>query len=134
MFPLDALTEFRTKWLPHISDSGLIRIAQLLESGSPFLIHGAFTKAVPMGCLASHIGWNHPVTCALTDEEAGVRWLTRVAGLNPATSAVILAWDRSGVHDADLRHRLLTACREEQARRVEEPVVVHDADLQTCDC
>lgn len=134
MFPIDALTEFRTKWLPHVSDAGLTRVTQLLETGSPFLIHGAFTKAVPMGCLASHIGWNHPATCALTDEEAGVRWLTRVAGLNPATSAVILAWDRSGAHDADLRYRLLTACRDEQARRAEEPTPVCEADLQTCEC
>jgi hypothetical protein len=134
MFPIDALTEFRTRWLPHVSNAGLARVVQLLESGSPFLIHGAFTKAVPMGCLASHIAWNHPATCALTDEEAGVRWLTRVAGLNPATSAVILAWDRSGLHDVDLRYQFLTACRDEQARRAEDPAPVCEADLLTCEC
>ncbi len=134
MLSFDALTEFRTKWLPHVSDAGLSRIAQLLESGSPFLIHGAFTKTVPMGCLASHIGWNHPRTCTLSDEEAGVRWLTRVAGLNPATSAVILAWDRGGVHDAELRYRLLSACCEERDRRTAEPNVLEEVELQTCQC
>jgi hypothetical protein len=69
-----------------------------------------------MGCLASHVAWNHPLTRHLT-EEAGVRWLTRVAGLNPATSAVILAWDRDGLHNRELRAGLLTACREELERR-----------------
>lgn len=134
MPPTDALAEFRTEWLPHVTDAGLARVTQLLESGSPFLIHGAFTKAVPMGCLASHIGWNHPETCAMSDEEAGVRWLTRVAGLNPATSAVILAWDRSGLHDADLCYALLTECRAEVDRRATEAEATREADLHTCEC
>jgi hypothetical protein len=113
----DPLTEFRTAWLPNVSDSGLSRLVELLESGSPMLIRGAFTRAVPMGCLASHIAWNHPETRDLGDAEAGVLWLTRVAKLNPATSAVILAWDREGVLDRDLLAGLLRACRDEQARR-----------------
>lgn len=110
------LAEFRTVWLPHVTDAGLTRVIELLEKASPLLIHGAFTRAVPMGCLASHIAWRHPATGHLHDE-AGVRWLTRVAGLNPATSAVLLEWDRLGVHDWDLRDALLAACREEVTRR-----------------
>ncbi len=45
-------------------------------------------------------------------------WLARVAGLNPATSHVILAWDRAGgAGDFALRTALLDACRAERARR-----------------
>jgi hypothetical protein len=110
------LAEFRVHWLPNVTDAGLARLIDLLATASPMLIHGAFTRAIPMGCLASHIAWNHPATAGL-NEEAGVCWLSRVAGLNPATSDVILSWDRDGIHDRELRAELLEACREEQARR-----------------
>jgi hypothetical protein len=125
----DPLTEFRTAWLPNVSDTGLSRLVGLLESGSPLLIRGAFTRAVPMGCLASHIAWNHPDTRHLGDADAGVLWLTRIARLNPATSAVILAWDREGTLDRDLLAGLLSACRDEQARRAAEP---DDVRLVAC--
>lgn len=120
-----AVAEFRRAWLPHITNRGLARLVELLEKGSPLLIHGAFSRAVPQGCLASHIAWNHPTTEHLS-AEAGVGWLTRVARLNPATSAVVLAWDANGVHDFELRAELLTACRDEQARRAD---AFADADL-----
>jgi hypothetical protein len=119
------LTEFRSSWLPHITDAGLARVVDLLEKASPLLIHGAFTRAVPMGCLASHIAWRHPETHHLHDE-AGVVWLTQVAGLNPATSSVILDWDRLGLHDWELRNELIAACRREQSRRA----VGTDAELE----
>ncbi len=115
------LHEFRTAWLPNVTDDGLARLAELLDKGSPLLIHGAFTRAVPMGCLASHVAWNHPRTCRF-QHEAGVQWLTRIAGLNPATSAVVQEWDKGGVHDLALRAGLLAACRAELDRRaVAEP-------------
>ena len=114
----DPLAEFRADWLPHVTDDGLARLADLLGKASPLLIHGAFTKAVPMGCLASHVAWNHPATCRL-QHEAGVVWLTKIAGLNPATSALVVAWDRDGQANVDLRSGLLAACLEEQARRAE---------------
>lgn len=107
-----AIDEFRTAWLPHVTDSGLARVGSLLAAASPLLIHGAFTKAMPMGCLASHIGWHHPLT-ANWDDQAGVRWLAKVARLNPATSRLVLRWDRGGVHDLELRHALLDACAAE---------------------
>ncbi len=110
------IAEFRSHWLPHVTDEGLSRLVSLLESASPLLIHGMFTRALPMGCLASHIAWNHPETKDL-NEEAGVCWLTRVAGLNPATSAVILEWDQTGIYNWDLRIALLEACRAEQFTR-----------------
>ena len=116
MPPTDPVTEFRTGWLPHVTDEGLARLTDLLEKASPLLIHGAFTRAVPMGCLATHVAWNHPATRHL-QQDAGVMWLCRVAKLNPATSAVILAWDRGGTADYELRTGLLAACREETARR-----------------
>jgi hypothetical protein len=115
----EPLSEFRAAWLPHVTDDGLSRLIELLEKASPLLVHGAFTRALPMGCLASHIAWNHPRTCRF-DHEAGVLWLARVAGLNPATSAVILAWDRHGAGDFQLRTDLLEACRDEAAARAAE--------------
>ncbi|WP_088260047.1 hypothetical protein [Fimbriiglobus ruber] len=114
------LTEFRTVWLPHATTSGLKRLLGLLETANPLLIHGAFTRAMPMGCLATHLAWHHPITRHL-NEEAGVWWLTHVAGLNPATSSVIVRWDREGIHDRELRSDLIEACRTELARRVDEP-------------
>lgn len=114
------ISEFRAAWLPNVTPDGLSRLIELLEKGSPLLIHGAFTRALPMGCLASHIAWNHPQT-ARYQHEAGVMWVSRVAKLNPATSAVILAWDREGPANFALRSELLAACREEQQRREFEP-------------
>src|SRR5262245_51001934 len=116
----DPVAEFRALWLPHVTDAGLNRLIELLEKASPLLIHGAFTRAMPMGCLASHIAWNHPQTCQ-HQHEAGVMWLSNVAGLNPATSSVILAWDRHGAGDFQLRTALLEACREEQSARRGKP-------------
>ncbi len=111
-----AMTEFRTAWLPHATTIGLSRLADLLERASPMLIHGAFSRALPQGCLATHIAWNHPITCTLQDE-AGVIWLTRVAKLNPATSKLVEEWDRNGIHDWELRSDLLAECRLELERR-----------------
>lgn len=129
--PTDPIAEFRTRWLPHITPAGLDRLVDLLGKASPLLIHGAFTRSAPMGCLATHVGWNHPRTTGCGDE-AGVLWLCRVAGLNPATSAVIQAWDRAGVRDFALRSQLLAACEAERARRA---VVPADAEeLAACCC
>ena len=114
------LNELRDGWFPHTTDAGLTRLVDLLESGSPLLIHGAFTKALPMGCLATHIAWHHPETADLSID-AGIAWLTHVAGLNPATSQVIRAWDCGGQNDWDLRQALLSACRRELDRRQAEP-------------
>lgn len=119
------LQELRDEWFPHVTDSGLQRVIDLLEQGSPLLIHGAFTRAVPMGCLATHIAWHHPRTSHWT-MEAGIMWLSRVAGLNPATSKVIRAWDGSGLQNWDLRFALLQAFKEERNRRhsndIQEPI------------
>jgi hypothetical protein len=110
------LKELRDGWFPHTTDAGLDRLIQLLESGSPLLIHGAFTRALPMGCLATHIAWHHPATADLS-VDAGIAWLSRVAGLNPATSHVIRAWDCAGRYDWELRSALLAACKDERQRR-----------------
>src|SRR5438132_4524087 len=59
------LKELRDGWFPHTTTTGLDRLIQLLESGSPLLIHGALTRALPMGCLATPIAWHHPVTADL---------------------------------------------------------------------
>ena len=110
------LSEFRAVWLPHISDSGLDRIATLLERGDPMLIHGSFQRTAAAGCLATHIAWHHPRTKHL-NEEAGVIWLAHVARLNPATSFVIQDWDKLGHADWSLRTGLIALCRDEQTRR-----------------
>jgi hypothetical protein len=116
MLSPECLEELRLAWLPHISDAGLDRLVDLLEKNSPLLIHGCFTRAVPMGCLATHIAWHHPRTRHLT-LDAGITWLHHVAGLNPATSYVLREWDRRGVHDWQLRADLLAVLRSEQRLR-----------------
>ena len=121
--------ELRLSWLPNITDAGLHRLIELLEKRSPLLIHGCFTRAVPMGCLATHIAWNHPRTCQFT-LDAGINWLHRVAGLNPATSHVIREWDRRGAHDWTVREELAAVLREERtARQAKSPVPEPTADL-----
>jgi hypothetical protein len=116
----DCLDELRQAWLPNLTDPGLARLVELLESGSPLLIHGCFTRAVPMGCLASHAAWHHPCTAHLT-QDAGINWLHRVAGLNPATSLVLREWDRRGARDLTLRGDLFVVLRKEQQERRSRP-------------
>jgi hypothetical protein len=117
MLPEGAVRELQTHWCPNLTDAGLDRLIQLLESDSPLLIHGCFTRAMPMGCLATHAAWHHPRTGHLT-QEAGIAWLTRVAGLNPATSQVIREWDsRGAVWQA--RAELLEFLRTERETRDE---------------
>jgi hypothetical protein len=119
MLSQECVRELHSKWLPNITGEGLDRLIDLLEKGSPLLIHGCFTRAVPMGCLATHAGWHHPRTAHLT-LDAGITWLHRVAELNPATSHVIREWDRCGASDWEVRAELLRLFKEERARRQEE--------------
>src|SRR5919206_4657005 len=116
MLSPECLAELRSAWLPHTTDAGLDRLIELLEKGSPLLIHGCFTRAVPMGCLATHVAWNHPRTAHLT-LDAGITWLHHVAGLNPATSHVIREWDACGSLDWDVRSELIALFEEERTTR-----------------
>jgi len=106
MLSQECRREFEESWLPNIAPAGRERLIELLEKCSPLLIHGSFTRVLPMGCLATHIAWNHPDTAHLTID-AGICWLNHVAGLNPATSQVIREWDRVGENDYELRDELL---------------------------
>ena len=72
MLSPECLGELRAAWLPHIPDAALDRLCDLLDKGSPLLISGCFTKALPMGCLASHIAWHHPMTCEQTVDLATI--------------------------------------------------------------
>src|SRR5277367_3130622 len=94
MLSNECLRELRTNWLPNMTDAGVERLVDLLEKGSPLLIHGSFSRAFPMGCLATHVAWNHPATAHLT-LDAGICWLSHVAGLNPASSRLIREWDQA---------------------------------------
>lgn len=116
MLSPECLHELQTYWLPNMTEAGLDHLIELLEKASPLLIHGSFTRAVPMGCLATHVAWNHPATAHLT-LEAGICWLNRVAGLNPATSLVIREWDRCGGFDYEVRADLLSALKEYRQNR-----------------
>jgi hypothetical protein len=116
MLSRESLDELASAWLPHVTDNGLDRIIELLESGSPLLIHGCFTRALPMGCLASHIAWHHPRTAHLT-ADAGITWLYHVAGLNPATSRLLREWDRGGAMDLELRGDLVRVFKDERRQR-----------------
>src|SRR4030088_628637 len=116
MLSQECLLELQTSWLPNMTDQGLSRVIELLEKGSPLLIHGSFTRAVPMGCLATQVAWNHPQTAHLT-LDAGICWLNRVAGLNPATSLIVRECDRFGAADYELRADLIAEVKEERQRR-----------------
>lgn len=116
MVTLSCLEELRDGWFPHTTDSGLNRVIELLERGSPLLVHGTFTKTCPMGCLATHIAWHHPTTEQLYGD-AGIIWLSRIAGLNPATSQIIRIWDQGGIHDWDTRAALIEEFKLERERR-----------------
>jgi hypothetical protein len=125
MLSQECLLELQTSWLPHITDQGLNRVIELLEKGSPLLIHGSFTRAMPMGCLATQVAWNHPQTAHLT-LEAGICWLNRVAGLNPATSSVIREWDRCGAADFEMRVDLMEVFKTELRRRNQPSPRAHE--------
>jgi len=116
MLSSESLNELQTAWFPNVTDGGLDRLIGLLESASPLLIHGSFTRAIPMGCLATHVGWNHPQTAHLT-MDAGICWLNHVAGLNPATSHVIREWDRASGCTFEVRGDLLRLFKQERDRR-----------------
>ena len=120
MLSQESVCELRTKWLPNITDAGLDRLIELLEQGSPLLVHGCFTRAPAMGCLATHAAWHHPRTGHLT-VDAGVNWLHLVAGLNPATSNVIRDWDCAGPQGLDVRFQLLQFFKEERLARRQTP-------------
>jgi hypothetical protein len=131
MLSRQCLEELRTSWLPHITDAGLDRLIDLLHTGSPLLVHGSFTRAVPMGCLATHVGWHHPRTAHLT-QDAGITWLCRVAGMNPATSTVLREWDQCGPHSLEVRGELLAFFHQERdRRRAERPTPSPVDDLVT---
>jgi hypothetical protein len=127
MLSQECIHELQTSWFPNITDKGLDRLIDLLEKGSPLLIHGSFTRAVPMGCLATQVAWNHPRTAHLT-LDAGICWLNRVAGLNPATSLIIREWDRCGAADYEVRTELLTHFKEERHRRRQTASCEHPQD------
>jgi hypothetical protein len=118
MLTQECLQELQSAWLPNMTPDGLNHLIDLLDKASPLLIHGSFTRAVPQGCLATHIAWNHPCTTHLT-QEAGITWLHHVAGLNPATSHVIREWDRARGNDFEVRAELLGIFRAEKKRRGE---------------
>ena len=123
MLSPECVHELRSSWLPNITTEGLDHLIDLLEKGSPLLIHGCFTRTVPMGCLATHAAWHHPRTAHLT-LDAGITWLHRVAELNPATSHVIREWDERGPKDWQLRADLLNEFRAEielRGQSVEAP-------------
>ena len=131
MLSAECLAELRSAWLPNVTDAGLRRLVDLLERGSPLLIHGCFTRAVPTGCLATHAAWHHPRTARLT-ADAGITWLHHVAGLNPATSLVIRAWDARGMNDWSVRCELLALFKDARAaRRQSAPAANRLAELVT---
>jgi hypothetical protein len=116
MLSQECVRELKNSWLPNITNTGLDRVIDLLEKGSPLLIHGSFTRTVPMGCLATHIAWNHPRTSRMT-LDAGICWLNHIAELNPATSHVIREWDRCADFDYEMRCDLAEIFRQERASR-----------------
>jgi hypothetical protein len=116
MLTPETLRELRTSWLPNITDAGLDRVIELLEKASPLLIHGSFSRAFPMGCLATHVAWNHPATSSMVID-AGVHWLSKVARLNPVSSQVIREWDQAFDCSWEIRQDLLNEFKDYRAAR-----------------
>src|SRR5258707_230366 len=129
MIPEGVVRELQSRWFPHLTDAGLDRLIQLLDTDSPLLIHGCFTRATPMGCLATHAAWHHPRTGHLM-QEPGTAWLTGVAGLTRATSLVIREWDTRAGGDWQARAELLQLFRAERASRAQiAPGLPGETDL-----
>ncbi len=126
MLTKECLLELKTAWIPNVTDCGLDSLVDLLEHNSPLLIHGSFTRTMPMGCLATHIAWHHPKTENLM-LDAGICWLNRIAGLNPATSRVVREWDDCATYDVEVRQELLQVLREEREtrRHLDEKIAVN---------
>jgi hypothetical protein len=119
----NAIHELQTAWLPHITDAGLVQLARLLETASPYLIRRALTSDIvdhamefdiadaAVGCIATHAGWHHPATLRMHGN-AGHSWLTTIAGIEPEQSAVLKEWDGDARVEAELAYIL----RQEQCR------------------
>ena len=115
----DAVREFRTHWLPKLTDPALERLITLLERDDPRLIRSRWTGASVMGCLATQAAWNDARTEDFGDR-AGPAWLHHVAGIVPAHSKVVRDWDQSIEHPFDawqVRGQLLAMLREEHGSR-----------------
>ena len=65
---------------------------------------------------ATHIAWNHPATAEHV-LEAGIIWLGKIAGLNPASSLVIREWDQAQGCDWEIRSELLRVFKEDRIAR-----------------
>ena len=117
------IDELRTGWFPHLTDSGLSRLAEMLEKGDPLLFRGSWAAVSVQGCLATHAGWHHPATSELGGQ-AGFVWLRAVAGIDPLTSYVLSEWDHTQC-DWQTRAEFLAEFRGEQRRR--------EATLEPCD-
>jgi hypothetical protein len=116
MLSAECRRELETFWLPNLTDGALDRIVELLDKQSPLLVHGVFTRSMALGCLATQAAWRHPRT-AQRGDDAGLHWLVHVAGVNPATSHVIREWDSHGMHDWEMRSKLLAIFRAEKQKR-----------------
>ena len=128
MLSQPCLHEMQTNWLPNITDQGLDRLISLLEKDSPLLIHGSFTQAMPQGCLATHVAWNHPETEHLCND-AGIVWLSRVARVNPSFSRVVQEWDTCREANFEVRTDLLELLkkeRQDREDRVRQPACPQD--------
>ena len=116
MLSPECLGEFRGSWLPHITDAGLDRLIDLLEHGSPLLIHGCFTKAVPMGCLASHVALEPPEHLPF---DPGRRYYLATQSRIAQSSDVALLreWDQRGICDLEMRSDLIDILSKERSTR-----------------
>lgn len=111
--------ELHENWFPNLTDSGLERLIELLRTDSPYLLRGDWTSHLVVGCLATHVGWHHPVTTRFGIEAGGI-WLSQVAGVDPAHSHVLREWDHyvGTANDRSLKSDFLAEFREEKRRRL----------------
>ena len=114
----ECVRELEQSWLPNITDSGLERIIDLLRKDSPLLIHGCFTKAVPMG-----VAWRRTLPGIILSRNIARSMpafiVSTTSHLNPATSLIIREWDARGRNNWDLHGFDRSFDRELRQRKME---------------
>ena len=77
-------------------------------------------KRAAVGGLPFDEGGHHKLAPRRVTHDAGIQWLSCVAGLNPATSRVIREWDSSVAFNHEMRADLLALFKEHRGRRREQ--------------
>ena len=135
--------EFRTAWLPHISDLALGRLAVSLETHDPRLLHDDFGHSDGGGCLEVQCMMYHPGRLELerqypmfTEMDRGYyqvlayHWMVEIVGIDPSKSVFLAEWEASGRDPStkqDIELSLLTVVWRAISERLSQANTGHPA-------